>query len=107
MKTRVLAFDNTLLTRLDDANFHIDLPGHVFYLQDDADAPDPIPDDAAAPTDANPGTCCSLTNSTLMTRNMKPTISTLERNFSVNANGESVPAKVTKRARDNEGKPDW
>jgi hypothetical protein len=38
MKTRVLTFDDNLRTQLCDKNFQIELPNHVFYLQDeDAD----------------------------------------------------------------------
>jgi hypothetical protein len=36
MKTRMSTFDANLHTRLDDKNFHLDTPNHVFYLQDDA-----------------------------------------------------------------------
>jgi hypothetical protein len=32
MKDRVKLLDDTLLTRLDDKNFQLDLPDHVFYL---------------------------------------------------------------------------
>jgi hypothetical protein len=35
IKTRVLTFDNNLLTRLCDNNFQIELPNHVFNLQDE------------------------------------------------------------------------
>jgi hypothetical protein len=35
IKTRVLAFDEHLLTRLNDDHYQIDMPNHVFYLHDD------------------------------------------------------------------------
>ncbi len=35
VQTRVDAFTNNVLERLGDDNFTIDLPNHVFYLQDD------------------------------------------------------------------------
>jgi hypothetical protein len=38
INTRVLTFDDNLRTRLCNTNFQIELPNHVFYLQDeDAD----------------------------------------------------------------------
>ena len=40
IKTRVHTIDTNLLTRLDDANFIIDLFNHIFYHQDD-DLTDP------------------------------------------------------------------
>ena len=35
MQLRLQNFDANLLTRLEDENFQINLPNHVFYLQDD------------------------------------------------------------------------
>jgi hypothetical protein len=32
IKNRVLAFDEHLLTRLNDDNYQLDMPKHVFYL---------------------------------------------------------------------------
>jgi hypothetical protein len=34
-------FDARLLTRLDDENFHVNLPSHLLYLQDDDAALEP------------------------------------------------------------------
>ena len=105
MKTRMRAFDENLLTRLDDANFQLDLPGNLFYLQDDDNDPAPDPLDAAIPTDAEYGDMLQPT---------KPDADEIEHEtydqyigaeFLVNDNGDTVAAKVTKRARDNEGKP--
>jgi hypothetical protein len=102
MKDRVKLFDETFLTRLDDQNFHLDLPDHVFYLQDEDDLI--IPTDAAnIPEDSEYGD---------MMQPPKPEVDEFETydqylgaEFFVNNNGESVPAKVQKRARDNSGKP--
>ena len=39
IRARVSTFDDTLLTRLSDTNFHIEHPNPVFYLQDNVDVP--------------------------------------------------------------------
>ena len=102
MKDRVKLFDETLLTRLDDENFQLDLPNHVFYLQDE-DAPLIANEAADIPEDSEYGD---------MMQPPKPEVDEYETfdqylgaEFLVNNNGESVPAKVQKRARDNSGKP--
>ena len=48
------AFHANLLTRLDDENFTIPHPDHVFFLQDDDGDPFDVPD-AAIPLDAEYG----------------------------------------------------
>lgn len=53
-KTRVIAFDKCLLTRLNDANFVVDNPNHLFYLQQDEDVDDLTVD--AATSRRNTGT---------------------------------------------------
>jgi hypothetical protein len=105
IKTRVHAFDANLLTRLDDENFTVNLPDHVFYLQDDDASHHDSHTLAAIPLDAEYGD---------MLQPDKPEADDIEfetfdqyigAEFLVNQNGESVPAKVTKRARNNDGKP--
>jgi hypothetical protein len=55
MKNRVATFDANLLTRLDNENFHVDLPSHVLYLQDNDMAPESdlqaVPPDAESKAD--------------------------------------------------------
>ncbi len=54
-KTRVIAFDKCLLTRLNDAaNCVVDNPNHLFYLQQDEDVDDLTVD--AATSRRNTGT---------------------------------------------------
>ena len=55
MKTRLTAFDERLLTRLDDENFQLVLPNHVLYLQDDVDGQNDEPSMNVAPPDAEYG----------------------------------------------------
>jgi hypothetical protein len=103
VQTRVDTFTNNLTERLADDNFTTDLPNHVFYLQDeDANPVDPA---NGIPTDTEYGD---------MMQPDKPDADDLEyetfdqylgAEFAVNLNGEQTTAKVTKRARDNEGKP--
>ena len=90
--------------RLRDENFAVDLPNHVFYLQDDDNA-NPDLNDANTPTDAVNGD---------MLQPEKPEADDLEfetfdqyigAEFVVNLNGEPTMAKVTKCACDNERKP--
>ena len=103
MKTRVQLFDANLHERLDDTNFQLEVPNHgIFYLQDEPDA-DTGFDTDNIPADAEYGD---------MIQSTKPDIDEFETydqyigsEFFVNNNGESVPARVTKRARDNSGKP--
>ena len=46
MKARLsTAFNERLLTRLDDENFQLALPNHVLYLQDDVDGQDDEPNE--------------------------------------------------------------
>ena len=54
IKNRVLTFDNNLLTQLRDKNFQIELPNHVFYLQDE-DADMELNDTRDIPLDAEYG----------------------------------------------------
>jgi hypothetical protein len=102
MKNRVATFDANLLTRLDDENFHVDLPSHVLYLQDDDMAPKP--DLRAVPPDAEYGD--------MLMQDPKSEADDIEfetfdqylgAEFLVNANGETAMATVSKRVKDNEG----
>jgi hypothetical protein len=103
LKTCVHAFDTNLFTQLDDANFNIDLPNHVFYLQDN-NFWTPLWQMiflwmrirgrlAALQIEADGvefETCCKYIGA----------------EFRVDWNGEeSVPAKVTKQALDYDGRP--
>ena len=103
IQTRVDTFTHHLTERLSNDNFTIDLPDHVFYLQDDDSDHDPPA--VAIPADAEYGD---------MMQSDKPDADDVEyetfdqylgAEFIVNWNGEPTTAKVTKRARDNEGKP--
>ena len=51
IKHRVLAFDEHLLTRLNDDNYQIDMTNHVFYLQDDATSENAYGDNGHIPQD--------------------------------------------------------
>ncbi len=55
IRARVSTFDNTLLTRLSDTNFHIEHPNPVFYLKDKDLPADVDPAVANIPTDAEYG----------------------------------------------------
>jgi hypothetical protein len=96
-------FTNNVSERLHDTNFNIDLPNHVFYLQDEDIDSDGYP--TAIPTDAEYGD---------MMQPDKPEAGDLEfetfdryigSEFVVNLNDEPTRAKVMKRGCDNKGKP--
>ena len=102
MKNRVATFDANLLTRLDDENFHVDLPSHVLYLQDDDMAPKPGLQ--AVPPDAEYGD--------MLMQDPKSEADDIEfetfdqylgAEFLVNAYGETAMATVSKPVKDNEG----
>jgi hypothetical protein len=106
IKTRVHAFDANLLTRLGDENFTTNLPDHVFYLQDDDVSHHDSRTVADIPLGAEyrdmlqpdkPGADDMIEFETFNQYTGDE--------FLVNQNGESVPAKVTKGARNNYGKP--
>ena len=105
IKTRVHTFDTNVTERLNDDNFVVNLPDHLFYLQDTDDDPHHANDNDAIPLDGEYGD---------MIQAIKPDADDLEletfdkyvgAEFVVNINGEQTTAKVTKRARDNEGNP--
>ena len=101
MKTRVQTFDSNISERLADDDFVIPLHDGAFYLQDDDSDPDPLIN--ATPTDAEYGDM--LQNDQLDADDIE--FETFDKyigaEFFVNENGEQVPAKVLKRARDNDG----
>lgn len=103
-KTRVQTFDDVLLDRLADENFVVDLPDHVFYLQDDMDAPN-TDTDAHIPVDTEYGDMLKSPQIEADDTEFETFDKYLGAEFLVNDNGEAVPAKVLKRARDNDGKP--
>ena len=104
IKARVQNFDDILLDRLADDNFVVDLPDHVFYLQDDMDGTDP-PTDANIPPSAEYGDMMQAPAIDADETEFETFDKYLGAEFLVNDNGETVPAKVLKRARDNDGKP--
>ena len=104
IKTRVLTFDDNLLTRLRDKNFQIELPNHVFYLQDE-DADMELNDTRDIPLDAEYGDMIQPPKSDADDIEYETFDRYIGAEFMVNSNGDSVPAKVIKRSRDNEGKP--
>ena len=94
-------FDLNLTVRLDGDNYTVHSPDHVFYLQDDDD--EPSDNSAYIPPDAEYGDM--LQHDTLEADDIE--FESLDKyvgaEFFVNDNGKSVPAKVLKRARDNDG----
>jgi hypothetical protein len=97
IKTRVLTFDNNLLTQLCDKNFQIELPNHVFYLLDE-DADMELNDTRDVPLD---------TEYRDMIQPPKPDAKDIEyetfdryigAEFMVSSNRDSIPAKVIKRS---------
>jgi hypothetical protein len=70
MKTCLQTFDANLLTRLEDENFQIDLPSHVFYLQDE-DGLDPDGDAPDIPTASEYGDMLQEPKEMLRTQNLK------------------------------------
>ena len=102
MKVKIATFDANLLTRLDDENFQIALPNHMFYLQDD-DGDTAQSDLQNTPSDADYGD---------MILEDKPDADEVEfdcfdqylgAEFLINSNGETKMATVSKRMKDNEG----
>ena len=104
IRDRVSAFDVALLDRLDDENFQIEHPNAVFYLQDDIDAADPVAD-ANIPPDAEYGDMIQPPKSEADDIEYETFDQYLSAEFIVNKDGEPAPAKVVKRARDNNGNP--
>ena len=102
MKTRMSTFDANLLTRLDDENFHLDTPNHVFYLQDDAG---PAIDTSShdIPTDAEYGDMLQQPSADADDIEFDTFDQYLGAEFIVNSNGETAMATVSKRAKNNEG----
>ncbi|KAI2499224.1 Reverse transcriptase (RNA-dependent DNA polymerase) [Fragilaria crotonensis] len=88
MQARVRTFDSNLADRLNDDTFTVFSPDHAFYLQDDDDG-DPPRNPHSIPPDAEYGD---------MMQNDKLEADDTD-------NGETVPAKVVKRARDIDGNP--
>ena len=103
VQTRVDNFTNNVNERLSDDNFTIDLPNHVFYLQDDQNPDDPLNDNI--PTDSEYGDMLQLEKPEADNLEFETFDQYIGAEFVVNLNGEPTTAKVTKRARDNEGKP--
>jgi hypothetical protein len=103
VRSRVNHFTNNVHERLSDDNFTIDLPNHVFYLQDDDFGPDAPPADI--PTDAEYGDMIQLDKPEADDLEFETFDQYIGAEFAINLNGKLTTAKVTKRARDNEGKP--
>ena len=104
IKNRVLAFDEHLLTRLSDENYQLDMPNHVFYLQDDDGDDDNVENDNI-PRDVEYGDMIQPPKLDADEIEYETFDQYIGAEFMVNSNGDSVPAKVVKRARDNDGKP--
>ena len=105
MTTRVAAFDANLLTRLNDENFVVDIPNNVFYLQDN-DSQFKSPDfDPNIPLEVEYGDMLQLDKIDADNVEFETFDRYIGAKFLVNQNGESAPARVIKRARDNTGWP--
>jgi hypothetical protein len=104
MKTRVQTFDTNLTAHLADDNFAVHLPGHVFYLQDE-DVDDIAASLAHIPTAAEYGDMLQTEKLEADDTEFESFDKYIGAEFFVNDNGESVPAKVVKRARDDAGNP--
>ncbi|KAI2502057.1 Reverse transcriptase (RNA-dependent DNA polymerase) [Fragilaria crotonensis] len=103
MQTRLQTFDANLLTRLEDENFQINLTDHVFNLQDeDTDANE---HDDNIPTASEYGDMLQLPKADADDVEFETFDQYINAEFTINNNGETEVARVTKRARDNEGKP--
>ncbi|KAI2508078.1 hypothetical protein MHU86_6370 [Fragilaria crotonensis] len=94
-----LRLETNLLTRfLDDKTFHVDLPDHVFYLQDDVDTAHPS-NEASAHTvslDAEFGDMLQAKKLDADDIEFETFDQYIGAEFLVNQNGEEpVPAKVT------------
>ncbi|KAI2502107.1 hypothetical protein MHU86_12337 [Fragilaria crotonensis] len=104
-RARVSTFDDTLLTRLSDTDFHIEHPYPVFYVQDDDLPADVDPADAHIPADAEYGDMYQPAKLDADDVEFDSFDQYLSSEFLVNQNGEPTTAKVIKRARDNDGNP--
>ena len=104
MKTRVQTFDANLTEQLFDDNFVVTLPDSVFYLQDEEDGDVSVENSADIPEDSEYEE--KLQNDILDADDteFESFDKYIGAEFLVNANGESVHAKVVKRAWDNEGR---
>jgi hypothetical protein len=104
MKTRMLAFDTNLLTRLDDEDFQLDLPNHYFFLQNEDGAPNEHPS-SDIPTDAEYGDMMQQPKTDADDIEFNTFDQYLGAEFLVNSNVKTAMATATKRAKDNEGNP--
>jgi hypothetical protein len=104
----VPAFHASLLTGLDDDTFTIPHPDRLFFLQDTVDPYDvPVAD---IPLNAEYGDMLqppkpNADDHSIRSLNLKRLTINICAEFLVDANGETAPATVLKRARDNDGKP--
>jgi hypothetical protein len=92
----VLTFDDNLLTRFSDKNFQIDLPDHVYYLQDD----DTDPPFSNTPSKLEYEDMVQAPKLDADDIEYETFDRYLGAEFLVNNNSESVPVTVVKRARD-------
>ena len=92
MKTRLATFDTNLLTRLNDDNFQIDLPDHVFYLQDEDMAADDLNDAAHIPPASEYGDMLQEPKADADDTEFETFDQYLNAEFMVNANGEPAMA---------------
>ncbi len=100
IKNRVLAFDEHLLTQLSDDNYQIDMPNHAFCLQDgDGDQDN---DNSNIPPDVEYGDMIQMPKLGADEVEYKTFEQYIGAKFLVNSNGDSVPPKVVKHARDYE-----
>ncbi len=86
---------------LDDENFHIDLPSHVLYLQDNDEVV--RPDLPAIPLEAEYGDMMQDPKYTADDIEFETFDQYLGAEFLVNLNGETAMATVSTHAKDNEG----
>ena len=98
MKIKVATFNENLLTHLDDNNFHLALPNHVLYLQDD-DAPLDL-NSQNIPPDSEYGDMLQDPKSDADDVEFETFDQYLGAEFMVNSNGETSLARVTKRVRE-------
>ena len=106
IKARVTTFDTNLLTRLHDHNFVLDVPNHVFYLQDDNSDPHATIDHTDyIPLNVEYGDMLQADKIDADDVEFETFDQYIGAEFLVNQNGESIPARVTKRSRDNSGRP--
>ncbi len=105
IRARVSTFDNTLLTRLSDTNFHIEHPNPVFYLKDKDLPADVNPAVANIPTDAEYGDMYQSAKLDADDVEFDSFDQYLSSEFLVNQDSEPTTAKVIKRARDKNRNP--